>query len=42
VGKDRLIVKAPPPIGREVLLLRDADGNVEFLHSRQRAYVKLK
>lgn len=40
LGPDRMLLKAPAPQGREFFVLRDADGDVEFLHSRSRAWVK--
>lgn len=40
VRKDHLVLKAPDPIGREIFVLRDEKGNVEYLHSRSRAFVR--
>lgn len=40
VAPDRMLLKAPPPQSREFVVLRDVDGNVEFLHSRSRALVR--
>lgn len=40
VAPDRLLLKAPAARGREFVVLRDAIGKVEFLHSNSRAWVR--
>lgn len=40
LGKDHLILKAPDPIGREMFVLRDEKGEIEYLHAHSRAFVR--